>query len=124
MIKLLVVDDAPFIREIIRYSLKDHPEIRIVGEAEDGADALLQARMNQPDVILMDLVLPEKNGVEATREILDLFPEMKVVAFSTNDQSQVIVQALDAGAKSFLSKPFTTDELVTAIRQAHHGGKS
>jgi len=119
-----VVDDAPFIREIVKFSLKDISDIKLVGEAEDGEDALLQARLTRPDVILMDLVLPKKNGVEASREILDLFPEMKVIAFSTHDHESIVMQALEAGARSFLQKPFATEELLKAIRQAHEGVKS
>ena len=119
-----MVDDAPFIREIVKFSLKDISDIKLVGEAEDGEDALLQARLTRPDVILMDLVLPKKNGVEASREILDLFPEMKVIAFSTHDHESIVMQALEAGARSFLQKPFATEELLKAIRQAHEGVKS
>lgn len=122
MIKVLVVDDAPFIREIVKHSLKDVHDIDLVGEAEDGEDALMQARLSRPDVILMDLVLPKKNGIESAREILDLFPEMKIVAFSTNDHEAIIMQALEAGARSFLLKPFSTEDLIVAIRQAHQGG--
>jgi two-component system, chemotaxis family, chemotaxis protein CheY len=117
MIRLLVVDDAPFIREIVRYALRAS-KIEIVGEAEDGLEAVALARELLPDVVLMDIVLPGKSGIEATREILAANPRIRVVAFSTNDHESIVLKALDAGCCSFIVKPFQANELIAAIEQA------
>lgn len=120
MIRLLVVDDAPFVREIVRHAVRG-TEIQIVGEAEDGNDALEKARQLKPDVVLMDIVLPEKNGIEASQELVAHDPTIRIVAFSTNDSDAMIVKVLEAGCVSFLAKPFKTHELVAAIEQAAEG---
>ena len=117
MIRLLVVDDAPFIREIVRHAIRS-TDIEIVGEAEDGAEAIALARELNPDVILMDIVLPKKSGIDATREILAENPSIRVVAFSTNDHETIVMKALDAGCCSFIVKPFQSDQVIAAIEQA------
>lgn len=117
MIRLLVVDDAPFIREIVRHSLRDS-SIEIVGEAEDGVEAVTLARTLQPDVILMDIVLPLKSGIDATIEILAENSDVRVVGFSTNDHQSIVMKAIDAGCCSFIVKPFQAASLIAAIEQA------
>lgn len=114
-IKLVIVDDAPFMREAIR-SILQNSEIDLVGEAADGDEAILLANHLQPDVILMDMVLPKKNGIEATRKILEKNPKIKVIACSTESQENLLMQALEAGCCSFLTKPFKRDELINIIR--------
>lgn len=117
MIRLLVVDDAPFVREIVRYSLRA-TQVEIVGEAEDGKEAVALAAQLKPDVILMDIVLPLQNGIEAAKEILSQNPKQKIVAFSTNDTESLILKTLEAGCVSFLPKPFQREELLAAVEQA------
>lgn len=120
MIRLLVVDDAPFVREIVRHAVRG-TDIQIVGEAEDGNEAIEKAQELKPDVVLMDIVLPEKNGIEASQELVSLNPNIRIVAFSTNDSDAMILKVLDAGCVSFVAKPFKAHELVAAIRQAAQG---
>lgn len=120
MIRLLVVDDAPFVREIVRHAVRAS-NIEIIGEAENGNEAVALATELMPDVVLMDIVLPEKNGIDASRELLERHPEIRIVAFSTNDSDSLIMKALDAGCVSFLAKPFQAQELVAAITQAAKG---
>ena len=117
MIRLLIVDDAPFIREIVRHAVRN-TDIEVIAEAEDGAEAVTLARELSPDVVLMDIVLPVKSGIDATREILEANPAIRVIAFSTNDHETIVVKALDAGCCSFIVKPFQANELIEAIEQA------
>ncbi len=117
MIRLLVVDDAPFIREIVRHSVRSSA-IEIVGEAEDGVEAVAMARELQPDVILMDIVLPLKSGIDAAREIIEEHEHIRIIGFSTNDHETIVMKAVDAGCCSFIVKPFLAADLVAAIEQA------
>lgn len=116
-IKLVIVDDAPFIREAVRAFVKN-TDIEFVGEASDGEEALAVVKKSKPDVILMDMVLPKKNGIEVTKEILEEHPEAKIVACSTEGQENLLIQALNAGCVNFVSKPFKSEDLLKAIRSA------
>jgi two-component system chemotaxis response regulator CheY len=116
-IKLVIVDDAPFIREAIRGILKGS-EVELVAEASDGEEAVLIVQKLQPDVVLMDLVLPKKNGIDAAREILENNPKVKIVACSTEGQEGMLIRALDVGCVNFLAKPFKAEELLKTIRAA------
>ena len=114
MVRLVVADDAPFIREIVR-SVCERAGITIVGEAADGQEAIDICVELKPDVVLMDIIMPRKNGVEATQEIIAKLPGTRVIAFSTVDQDTMVMRALEAGCCSYLVKPFKSDELLKAI---------
>lgn len=120
-IKLVIVDDAPFIREAVRHLLEGS-DIEIVGEASDGASAVKIVLSKNPDVVLMDMVLPNKNGIDATKEILAQLPKTKIIACSTESQEALVLRALDAGCKHYLSKPFQREELLNMIMKLA-GGK-
>lgn len=117
MISLLVADDAPFIREIVRHAAEKNG-IHLVGEAADGQQAVALALRYRPDVILMDIIMPSKSGIEAAKEILAQMPNVKVIAFSTVDQEVLVMRALEAGCCSYLAKPFTSEELVRVIKSS------
>lgn len=121
MLKLLVVDDAPFIREIVKQAVSGS-SIELVGEATDGEEAVALALSKRPDVILMDIVMPKKNGIEATREILQSDPKVKILAFSTIDQESMVQKAMEAGCCGYLNKPFTAEDLLRAINKS--GGRN
>jgi two-component system, chemotaxis family, chemotaxis protein CheY len=116
-IKVLVVDDAPFIREVVRQILTA-AGFEIVGEAEDGEAAVTLAHSTQPDLILMDLVMPKLSGIEATKEILKKNPNQKIIACSTLDQDTMVMRAIDAGCIHYITKPFKKEELVEVLRSS------
>lgn len=120
-IKLVIVDDAPFVREVVRH-IFDNTGIEVVGEAQDGEEAVKIVQLTKPQVVLMDLVMPRKSGIEATKEILEQNPKIKIVACSTMDQESMVMRALEAGCCHYITKPFKKDELINAIKNAV-GGK-
>ena len=120
MIRLVVADDAPFIREIVRHVAESN-EIDLVGEATDGNEAVSVTKKMKPDVVLLDIIMPNKSGIEAAKEIASFDPSIKLIAFSTADQDTLVMRAIEAGCVSFLVKPFKADELVKAIRQSVAG---
>lgn len=119
---MVVADDAPFIREIVR-SLALKNDIDLVGEAVDGIEIVALVEELKPDLVLMDIIMPRKNGIEATKEIMQRFPKMKVVAFSTADQETMVIRALDAGCCNYIIKPFDGPALLAVIRKSFKSGK-
>jgi two-component system chemotaxis response regulator CheY len=117
-LKLVIVDDAPFIREIIR-NIFLKTNINVVGEASNGAEAFDIVSSTNPDVVLMDIVMPIMSGIDATQKILNQFPQIKVIACTTIDQEEMILKALDAGCCNFVSKPFTAQTLINSVYEAH-----
>jgi DNA-binding NarL/FixJ family response regulator len=126
-IRVLLVDDQALLRESFRRLLElEGDDIEVVGAATDGQDALDQIERltgggNPPDVVLMDIRMPRLNGVEATREIQRRWPAIRVVMLTTFDDEDYIVEGLRAGARGYLLKDTSSDQLVEAIRAAHRG---
>jgi DNA-binding NarL/FixJ family response regulator len=122
-IRVLLVDDEGLVRAGFRMILKAEPDIEVVGEAADGAEAVEEARKLRPDVILMDIRMPAVDGLEATRRVLagwDRGP--RVIVLTTFDRDEYVYEALRAGASGFLLKDAPEDRLVAAIRVAADGG--
>ena len=115
-ISVLVADDQPLVRSGFRMILVERPDIELVGEAEDGVEALEQARKLEPDVILMDVRMPRLDGVEATRRLLADGASARILILTTFDLDEYVYAALQAGASGFLLKDVRPDELVDAIR--------
>jgi DNA-binding NarL/FixJ family response regulator len=115
-IKVLIADDHQIMREGLRSMLEKEPWITVVGEAEEGRTALRLVRKLAPDVIIMDLAMPDLNGIEATRQILAEFPEIKVIGLSMHDDRRFILNMVKAGAKGYLLKDSAFKDLVKAIR--------
>ncbi len=113
----MVVDDAPFILEIIRHTLKN-TSYEIIGEAVSGTEAVELAQNIRPDIILMDLIMPHKSGIDATKEILKVLPNTKIIAFSTADQESMVMLALEAGCCDYIVKPFKADQLLKTLDKA------
>jgi two-component system chemotaxis response regulator CheY len=116
-IKLVIVDDAPFIREVLRHAFSG-TEIRVVGEAGDGERAVAVVRETEPDVVLMDIVMPRLSGIEATVQIKRTHPDVQIIACSTVDQNAMVLRALDAGACNYLTKPFKAADVLKVVRAA------
>ena len=120
-IRVLIVDDHAMVRKGLVAFLKNQPEIDLVGEACDGQEAIDSCQQNQPDVILMDLVMPELGGVAATRTIHQRWPQVQVIALTSFQEKELVQDALQAGAIGYLLKNVSGEELAEAIRQAHSG---
>lgn len=114
-IRVLIVDDDDLMRAGLRGVLARDEGIEVVGEAADGRDAVYRTRLLQPDVVLMDVRMPDLDGISATRELLAAFPEVKVVIVTTFEQDDYIFGALNAGASGFLLKRTRPEELVAAV---------
>ncbi len=120
-IKVLIVDDHQVVRQGLRTFLELHEDIFIVGEAGNGTDAVAMAARLNPDVILMDLVMPGMDGITATSRIKSICPDTRIIALTSFTEDDKIFPAIQAGASSYLLKDVTPDELVDAIRAVHHG---
>jgi NarL family two-component system response regulator LiaR len=120
-IKVLIVDDHQVVRQGLRTFLELQDGISVVGEAGDGLSALEMVRRHQPDVVLMDLVMPRLDGVAATQQIKASSPEIKVIALTSFTEDDKVFPAIQAGASSYLLKDVSPDDLVEAIRAAFRG---
>src|SRR5512137_1615359 len=120
-IRVLIVDDHAMVRKGLVTFLKNMPELELVGEARDGREAIEMCEQHPPDVILMDLVMPELGGVAATRTIHQRWPHVQVIALTSFQEKELVQDALQAGAMGYLLKNVSGDELAQAIRRAHGG---
>lgn len=119
--RVLIADDHALIRKAVIAATQGEPDIVVVGEARDGDEAVNMVSALRPDVILMDLVMPKMNGLEATAVICEQWPGAKVLAFSVANEEDVFFAALRAGAIGYLTKAAEPSELITAIRDAAAG---
>jgi NarL family two-component system response regulator LiaR len=120
-IKVLVVDDHWVVRQGLRMFLDQESAITVVGEASDGSEALDQARRLRPDVVLMDILMPHVNGIEATKRIKTEMPKIEVIALTSVLQDGSVSDAIQAGAIGYLIKDTRGDQLVRAIHDAAEG---
>jgi NarL family two-component system response regulator LiaR len=120
-IRVVVVDDHAVVRSGIEYSLLAIEDIDLVGTAESGRAAIRLCEEVQPDVVLMDMRMPEINGVAATSAILERCPQAQVIALTSFQEGSLVQEALQAGAISYLLKDVSMEELAQAIRSAHVG---
>ncbi len=120
-IRILVVDDHTVVRKGLSQFIEDEPELEIVGEAADGTQAVHQARALKPDVVLMDLLMPVMDGIQATAAIRRELPETEVVALTSVLEDASVVDAVRAGAIGYLLKNTQADELIQAIKAAATG---
>jgi DNA-binding NarL/FixJ family response regulator len=120
-VRVLIVDDDDLMRAGLRGVLSSDAGIEVVGEAGDGRDALYRARLLEPEVVLMDVRMPDLDGISATRELLAVSPDVRVVVLTTFEQDDYIFGALSAGASGFLLKRTKPEDLITAIHTVAAG---
>jgi NarL family two-component system response regulator LiaR len=121
IIRVMLVDDHNVVRSGLATFLRAYDDLELVAEARNGLEAVRLCREKQPDVILMDLMMPEMDGIEATHAILAEYPEIKIIAMTSFEDQQLVQGVLAAGAISYLIKNVTSDELAKAIRDAYSG---
>jgi NarL family two-component system response regulator LiaR len=120
-IRVMIVDDHDMVRRGLATFLKARADLELVGEAKDGREAVQICERTEPDVIVMDLVMPKMSGAEATRTILKRWPQVQVIALTSFGEKELVEEALQAGAISYLLKTVSADGLAEAIRAAYAG---
>src|SRR5512133_2252953 len=112
---VMIVDDAIFMRSILRGIMKDKG-YTVVAEAASGIEVMKHLRTYNPDIIILDIILPDANGLDLLESILDACPRTKIVVCSSIGQEQIIKKALDHGAKAFIQKPFTPEKVLEVLQ--------
>jgi len=120
-LRVMVVDDHALFRRGLEMVLAGEPDMELVGEASDGAEAVQRAQELMPDVVLMDVRMPKRSGIEATREIKDLLPHCKIVMLTISDEEADLYDAIKAGASGYLLKEIPIEEVADAIRSVWAG---
>ncbi|MCB0211397.1 MAG: response regulator transcription factor [Anaerolineae bacterium] len=120
-IKILLADDHPVVRDGLRLILENQSDLEVIGEVDNGLDAVRQATVNCPKVIIMDITMPQLNGIEATRQILETCPNSHVIMLSMHASTKQVLWSLQAGATGYLLKGSASNEVIKAIRSVCSG---
>lgn len=120
-IRILIADDHRLFRETVAGLLSAQDDMEVVGEAKDGAEALVKARELMPDLVLMDLSMPGTNGLEATKAIKTEMPYVKIALLTVHDEDENLLEAVKNGAQGYLLKDISKEELLASIRGVHRG---
>ena len=120
-IRVLIVDDHALFRRGLQMVLEGEADIEVVGEASDGSEAVKQAEESTPDVVLMDVRMPKRSGIEATRAIKDTLPSTRILMLTISDEEADLYEAIKAGASGYLLKEISIDEVANAVRQVNQG---
>jgi two-component system invasion response regulator UvrY len=123
VLRILIADDHPVFRRGLKQIVEEAPDLLVAGEAANGAEALLKARTDDYDVVLLDITMPVKNGVDVLSELKREKPALPILMLSMHPEEQYAVRALRAGASGYLTKESAPEELVAAIRKVSTGGK-
>lgn len=116
MARILIVDDAKFMRMTLS-NILINAKHEVVGEAENGAEAVEIFIKEKPDLVTMDITMPEKNGIEALKEIKQSYSDAKIIMCSAMGQQKMVVEAIEAGAKDFIVKPFDENRVIEAVNR-------
>ena len=122
-IRVLLADDHALMREGLRALLTTAPDIEVIGEVGTGREAERQVLQLNPDVVLMDVAMPDLNGIEAARAIHLKFPAIRIVMLSMHATVEYVYRAFEAGASGYLLKEAAVEEVITAVRTVHGGGR-
>ena len=122
MIKVLLVDDQTLVRQGIRLLLEIEADIQVVGQAANGREAVQQVETLRPDVVLMDVRMPEMDGIQATQVLTERFPEVGVIILTTFDDDEIVFEGIKAGARGYLLKDVSSEEMAEAVRKVAAGG--
>jgi DNA-binding NarL/FixJ family response regulator len=120
-IRVLIVDDHALFRRGLQMVLESEPDIEVIGEATDGDDALERAEATTPDVVLMDVRMPKRSGIEATRMIKEILPSTQILMLTISDEEADLYEAIKAGAAGYLLKEISIDEVSDAVRAVYQG---
>lgn len=123
-IRVLVVDDDPLVRTALSHFVSRDPQIEVIGQAESGLEALTFVERDRPDVIMMDVQMPEMDGIDATRALVDRWPDIRVLAVTTLDGSDTVLPMLSAGASGYMLKDSSAESILAAVREVHDGASS
>ncbi|UCC20026.1 MAG: response regulator [Promethearchaeota archaeon] len=115
--KVLIVDDAQFTRNMLKNIISKIEQIEVIGEASNGVEAISLYKKLNPDLITMDLVMPEKGGIEATEEILKINPKALIIVVSALGQEALVLEAAKKGAKDFIQKPFKSEQIMEVMNR-------
>jgi DNA-binding NarL/FixJ family response regulator len=121
MVRMVIVDDHPFLRTGLRYVLEEQPEFRVVGEAADGREGVQLVEKEKPNVAILDIGMPNLNGIEAARQIHDSFPDVSIIMLSVHSDESYVLRALKAGARAYLLKQSAEADLITAVKAVIQG---
>jgi DNA-binding NarL/FixJ family response regulator len=122
VMRILIADDQDFIRRGVRAALSEEQDIEVCAEAIDGGDALAKSLQYRPDVIIMDIVMPRMDGIEALRLLRKALPDAKILVLSQYDVPEMVKEAEKAGASAYLSKLLMWDKLIPYLRRVQDGG--
>ena len=120
-IRVMLADDHPIMRDGLRDALQDEGDFEVVGSAGDGVEAVTMAQGLEPEVIVMDVIMPNKDGVDACREIMELLPDTRVLMLTASTTEDAVIEAIAAGATGYLQKHSGPEELAEAIREVAQG---
>lgn len=120
-IRILIAEDQQLIRRAFAKILELEADVRVVGQAADGAEAIEMARRHRPDIVLMDLQMPRVTGIQATQRIVAELPDTQVVVLTTFDTDELVFEAIGAGAQAYLLKDATEAEILDTVRRVHRG---
>jgi two-component system response regulator DegU len=120
--KIVIIDDHQLFREGVKRILEFEKSFQVVAEGEDGCEALRLVEEFQPDVVIMDINMPQKNGVEATRELVGKYPDTKIIILSIHDDENYVTHALQTGARGYLLKEMDGNALIEAVKVVAEGG--
>jgi len=121
-VKILIVDDHRVVIEGIKSALQEHPEFETVGEATDGLEAIELTKSLKPDIVIMDISMPNMNGIEATRQIKQMNPEIRIIIYTMHSDKEFVVDLFKAGISAYVLKDDPLSDLVLALKAVKDGG--